>query len=58
MPCPGYGSRKHKFGPKGKKKAEQLLMSTAKKCREMEAATAQKCRQMLEAAAKRSGGLS
>lgn len=41
-----------------KKKAEQLLMSTAKKCREMEAATAQKCRQMLEAAAKRSGASS
>ena len=38
-----------------KKKAEQLIMATAKKCREMEAATAQKCRQMLEAAAKRSG---
>ena len=41
-----------------KRKAEQLLMSTAKKCREMEAATAQKCRQMLEAAAKRTGGIS
>ena len=38
-----------------KKKAEQLLMSTAKKCREMEAATAQKCRQMLNAAAKKAG---
>ena len=38
-----------------RKKAEQLMMMTAKKCREMEAATAQKCRQMLEAAMKRSG---
>lgn len=36
-----------------KKKAEQLIMMTAKKCREMEAATAQKCRQMLNAAAKK-----
>lgn len=38
-----------------RKKAEQLIMTTAKKCREMENATAQKCRQMLEAAAKRAG---
>lgn len=38
-----------------KKKAEQLIMMTAKKCREMEAATAQKCRQMLNAAAKKAG---
>ena len=40
-----------------KKRAEQLIMTTAKKCREMEAATAQKCRQMLEAAAKRAGSV-
>ena len=38
-----------------KKKAEQLIMTTAKKCSDMESATAQKCRQMLEAAAKRAG---
>ena len=38
-----------------KKKAEQLILMTAKKCREMEAATAQKCRQMLNAAAKKAG---
>ena len=41
-----------------RKKAEQLMMMTAKKCREMEAATAQKCRQMLESAAKKAGASS
>ena len=39
-----------------KKRAEQLVMLTAKKCRDMEAATAQKCRQMLESAARKAGG--
>ena len=38
-----------------RKKAEQLVMMTAKKCRDMEAATAQKCRQMLESAARKAG---
>ena len=39
-----------------RKKAEQLIMVTAKKCRDMEAATAQKCRQLLEQAKKRAEG--